>query len=114
MREIKVAAYDAVENRIISPCDVPFDIDWGLQEFCEAFLGGFSDRYIPLLFTTLLDRDDKEIYEGDILECNEGGHTYRATIEWHDNGFWIKDESGRLHLPNKEFRRKVGNIHCKE
>lgn len=98
MREIKVAAYDTVEKRFIAPCDVPFD----------------SERYKPLLFTTLLDRDDKEIYDGDILECNDGGHTYRATIEWHENGFWIKDETGRLHLPNKEFRRKVGNIHCKE
>jgi hypothetical protein len=63
----RLRAWDNDEFKMILPSSVPFEIDYNLQEFCEIFLKGFSDRYIPMLSLLINDIHQNEIFECDII-----------------------------------------------
>lgn len=63
-------------------------------------------------FTGLLDKDGKEIYEGDILQVD--GEAVMYVVEWHDAGLKARQISNRstIGLSNwKKYSTVIGNIH---
>lgn len=70
-REIKFRAWDKKEKQMIIPSFIKNDE----KE---------DEYYVLMQYTGLKDKNDKEIYEGDIVKSHEG---YLMTVIWQDNGF---------------------------
>ncbi len=106
MREIKFRVWDKEIKTMYYDAQDSYDAE------VDCFGNFLNDpNYKVMQFTGLLDRLGKEIYEGDILSCTDTGHTYRATMTWEDNGFWILDDSLLPRLPYIEYREVIGNIY---
>ena len=100
MREIKFRAWGGLPNRMID------NVSTGtIHIFGDKGEQIHSSGCIFMQFTGILDKNGKEIYEGDILDFE---NSYVTEICWKNNGFRLNDDSIRSDLSHGLV---IGNIH---
>lgn len=70
MREIRFRAWDKRNKKMIGPYEITKDC------ICDILIQYGSDNLIWMEFIGLLDKNKKEIYEGDIIEYENGNAGY--------------------------------------
>ncbi|MEK6879780.1 MAG: YopX family protein [Nanoarchaeota archaeon] len=106
-REIKFRAWDDCEKKMVVPTEEE------LGYWLDNQNKGIKEFYMVLMqFTGLLDKNGKEIYEGDILERDIHG---RGVVKWNEVG-WVcyakKDEQNYGNLIGATFLSGViGNVY---
>lgn len=107
MREIKFRMFDTEEKVFMNGSRV---IESSISDLNN------QGRWIYQQWTSLLDKNGKEIYEGDILEAP---HTYQLTvfieaghvsIKWYDNGFPQKELLFQSEISRDDLEI-IGNIY---
>ena len=78
----------------------------------SLILTGLHRDYIPMQFTWLFDRNDKEIYEGDIIKRLFYGKDRTIVVE-RDEDYWGFNISYWLQegIVNTDTRVVIGNIY---
>lgn len=89
------------------------DSDIGIVTDYDHWQGCRVDPETVGQFSGLLDRNGKEIYEGDILCCKDDPDFLPETIEFDEGCFMAKD--GYTSVPistiDTRYRVIIGNIH---
>ncbi len=111
MREIKFKFWDISRELMKGDFD-GFNENMGINEMFE-YLQATKD-YIVLQFTGLLDKNGKEIYEGDIVKKVYGSSTPIFAVAWHDERAMFIQHDGynsALYEVAPELMEVVGNIY---
>ena len=116
MREIKFRVWDTDEKRFITKsslqvegneCCLVLHLDGDLVDIAYD-RDERHNEYPVEEFTGLLDKNGKEIYEGDIIRDI---HFYKPVeVVWEGNGYWT-NQNGFKVMPELIYREIIGNIH---
>lgn len=113
-RPIKFRAWDGVTKKMYYNAEDGVTIDESTFSFGELARGG-QDSIALMQFTGLLDKNGKEIYEGDVLRCAytpDSGVTGVAVFET-SHGYGIRDNKNAWQgqLGAKSSMEIIGNIY---
>ena len=123
MREIKFRAWDSLTKRMWTPDFVSQQGLAGMSLGTKAHPNDLvydKDRFPVMQYTGLKDKDDKEIYEGDILRQTESVFcmpvVFQSVVEYQPGGFWFRGIDFNItdcnwHQFNAQNREVIGNIY---
>lgn len=106
MRELKFRGYLKKDNKMFPICDLNFNgVDPGAVGIssCGRLDCGLCEDYYEhadvevMQYTGLIDKNGREIYEGDILTCH---HDSPGKVFYHDGGFKLSSDQCPLDLEN--------------
>jgi len=83
-REIKFRAWDTVQDKMLPVESINFRNDVISLDEGDNSVSDSSDMFILMQFTGLLDKNGKEIYEGDIVRLNDCGDIFDHIVRWSD------------------------------
>jgi len=130
MREIKFRVWDSTNKRMSFVDELEFHKDGNHTITHTVHRSGLMPtitvdplngnmaypKWIHLMqYTGLKDKNGKEIYEGDILECeemlwNRTFHPDKIIVEYSDGGFIPFASAGGPDKPDPESCTIIGNI----
>ncbi len=67
-----------------------YDIVNGGFHTWDSYYRGYADNWIVQQSIELLDKNGKDIYEGDIVKCSDG---YIGYIDYHFGGFHVRKDT---------------------
>lgn len=117
MRKIKFRAWDKKRKIILDVGNIEWTKRLSIDEvWCAGDMGTLLREDVELMqYTGLEDKDDKEIYEGDILD-NGAGDAYAITFG--EGCFWwgviplnIIKRMADSELGKMKFHKVIGNIY---
>ena len=116
MREIKFRAWDKETKKMwMTKCYLLIDIADGRPFNTVEDMYMPKDRYALMQFTGLLDKNGKEIYEGDVVSPINFNGSYRDAIIKFKNGCFIVESMGMCKdyecLGDKIGFQIIGNIY---
>jgi uncharacterized phage protein (TIGR01671 family) len=104
-RILKFRAWDKAKKEWIT--------DWQDTIYPEIYGFDGGNLFDVMQFTGLHDKNGKEIYEGDVVEINDGNDTYIREVKWEKGGYtfdiWedfaplISDEALTLEVIGNRF-----------
>lgn len=104
-RIYKFRAWDKKEKRM-EP-DIPFCMDTWTPTNLSEKITEIQKYYILMQYTGLLDKNGKEIYDGDIVnyDSNNFVNGLNGLIEWVGSGFYLAK-----HIPIFEIIKKFNDV----
>lgn len=121
MREIRFRAWDKLKHSIVDVACINwvdgYALLWKRTGSARATYGAELDSIELIQYTGLHDKNDKEIYEGDIL--SDQAHTHNPHIVIEENGAFAESKpNGWRHwlhdcvdYNHKTMSEIIGNIH---
>lgn len=104
-RLIRFRAWDDKSNTMhLSPVET-----WHLGGWLDAHRWGLETGDTHLMqFTGLLDKNGREIWEGDIVENND----LKFLVHWKESGFFLRNEKGQefIMLSEHPHSEVIGNV----
>lgn len=115
MREIKFRAWDKQDHKLRSVATLDLS---GSQRKVLMFGGKMRwSKNIELMqYTGLLDKNGKEIYEGDIVRYDDGEEYFDYFVRFKECAYWLMEMSGpstcgRLKPEDRQQLEIIGNIY---